>query len=370
MKLLFLTNYPAPYRVHFFNELGKKCDLTVAFEERAEEQTHRHKDWFNLDFHNFRAIYLKNIKIGSTKRRDTYTVFCPSIRKIIKNGNFDHIILGGYATFTAMYAIQYMQWKKIPYWIEIDGGIVAKRNCLIHALQKHLISHAEGYFSPSCKADEYLVSIGASSPKIHRYPFSSLANTEIMTESPSLSAKNNLRQKLGMKEDKIVVAVGRFDYGKGFDVLLKACKYLDKSIGIYIIGDKPNTEYLNLKRDNDLNNQVHFIDFKKDNALREYYQAADLFCLPTRYDVWGLVIAEAMANGLAIITTDQCVAGLELVDEQNGAIIPINDSYILATKIKDILQSDKLPLMSKISLQKIRKYTYENMVNEHLKVLK
>lgn len=31
-KVLFITNIPAPYRVVFFNELGKKCDLTVIFE--------------------------------------------------------------------------------------------------------------------------------------------------------------------------------------------------------------------------------------------------------------------------------------------------------------------------------------------------
>ena len=46
MKVLFLTNYPSPYRVQFFNELGKLCNLTVLFEEGIEKQTHRNKNWF------------------------------------------------------------------------------------------------------------------------------------------------------------------------------------------------------------------------------------------------------------------------------------------------------------------------------------
>lgn len=35
MKILWLTNIPSPYRVKFFNELGKKCELTVLFEKEV-----------------------------------------------------------------------------------------------------------------------------------------------------------------------------------------------------------------------------------------------------------------------------------------------------------------------------------------------
>ena len=44
MKILFLTNIPSPYRVDFFNELGKLCDLTVLFEKQIAQD--REKQWF------------------------------------------------------------------------------------------------------------------------------------------------------------------------------------------------------------------------------------------------------------------------------------------------------------------------------------
>ena len=50
-----------------------------------------------------------------------------------------------------------------------------------------------------------------------------------------------------------------------------------------------------------------------------YYQAADMLVFPTREDIWGLVINEAMANGLPTVSTDKCVAALEMIKQgENG----------------------------------------------------
>lgn len=366
MKILFLTNYPSPYRVHFFNELGKETDLTVAFEEKPEDQTHRDKSWFYLNFENFKAIYLTNKKIGNKNNRNKYIVFCPSIKSLIKNGNFDVIITGGYATLTAMYAIRYMIRKKIPYWVEIDGGIKQKRNCIVRTLQKYFVSHATGYFSPSENSDNYLIDIGAKKNNIFRYPFTSLDNEDILQERVAFDKKNSLRKKLGIKEEKVVVAVGRFVYGKGFDILIKASEKLNSNVGVYIIGGNPTDEYLSLKRQYDKQDRIHYVGFKKKDELREYYQASDLFCMPTRLDVWGLVINEAMSNGLPIVGTDQCVAALELIDKSNGIIVPSEDELALFNAINSIIESDKLIELGDSSLKKIRKYTYSQMVKAHL----
>ena len=64
MRVLFVTNIPVPYRIDFYNELGKKVDLTVVFEAKgAADQGIK----FNYNFDeikNFKAIFLSdgNIK--------------------------------------------------------------------------------------------------------------------------------------------------------------------------------------------------------------------------------------------------------------------------------------------------------------------
>ena len=45
-RVLFLTNYASPYRVHFYDELAKSMDVTVLFTDRVEDQKNRSADWF------------------------------------------------------------------------------------------------------------------------------------------------------------------------------------------------------------------------------------------------------------------------------------------------------------------------------------
>ena len=91
--------------------------------------------------------------------------------------------------------------------------------------------------------------------------------------------------------------------------------------------------------------------------------------LPTREDIWGLVINEAMAYGLPVITTDRCVAGLELVEDGvNGYIVPVNDAASLAEKMLCVLNGD-MQQMGRRSLEKIQGYTIENMAQTHVAIL-
>ena len=120
-----------------------------------------------------------------------------------------------------------------------------------------------------------------------------------------------------------------------------------------------------------LNQQVQFIGFKKKEELKEYYVAADLFCLQTRGDVWGLVINEAMATGLPVITTDKCGAGLELVQNgREGFIVAAENYHKVAAAIQKIIDNDDMRrMMATNSLLKINNYTIKKMAKAHYSAL-
>lgn len=361
MKVLFMANIPSPYRVEFFNELGKYTDLTVTFE--GKRATDRDVKWKSSNFTSFKAVFLNGIRTRSDQ------FLCFDIIKILKQG-FDRIIVGGYSSPTAMVAIEYMRLKGIKFFIEADGGLISQESNFKYLVKKHLISSANGWLSSGKVTSDYFIHYGADNKDIHVYPFSSLKAEDILSGCLSLDEKRRKRKKSGINENKIVISVGQFIHRKGFDILLKAWKKCPKEYGLYIIGAEPKEEYLDLQRKLGLDN-VHFVGFKNKKDLKEYYQSADLFVLPTREDIWGLVINEAMGNGLPIITTNRCVAGIELVeDEKNGFIVPVEDEEALSDKVITILNNDIVcNNMAEESLRKIREYTIENMALIHAKIL-
>ena len=97
----------------------------------------------------------------------------------------------------------------------------------------------------------------------------------------------------------------------------------------------------------------------------------DEIVFPTREDVWGLVINEAMAYGLPIITTDKCIAGLELIKNgENGYIVPVEDENILYEQMNKLILDEALrKKMGENSLKKIHEYTFETMAKVHMDFL-
>lgn len=366
MKALFISNIPSPYRVDFFNELGKLCDLTVLFEKRSSDE--RDSSWNNYKFHHFKGVFLKGLSIK------TDTAICFNVVKYLKAGYYDFIICSNYSSPTGFLAVHYLQRHKITYYLETDGGSPKSGKGLKEWLKKKVIKGANGYFSTGQENDRYFLAYGADKGKIYRYPFTSLYNKDVFDKPASIDELALLRKELQIKEKYVIISVGRFSYlngyGKGYDVLLKAAEKLPDDIGWCVIGGQPTDEFRKMLERAKLTN-FHFVDFKLKDELKKYYRASDLFVLMTVGEAWGLVVNEAMACGLPVITTEKCIAGVELIENgRNGFIVPVGSVDELVDRVKkSIYEKDILTKMGEQSICTIKKYTFENMALKHMEIL-
>lgn len=353
MKVLYFTNIPSPYRIDFFNLLNEKIKLTVVFDKLFDND--RNGNWFNNSKINF-----------------DYHIISPGrILKLNKmlNNNFDIIIIGGYSTINGALASVLLKLKKKKYVINADGGFVGNDNIITKFIKTYFISSANYYLSTSKGTNEYLTHYGAKKENIYIYPFTSLNHNEILSKPIKYNVKLKNRIKAGYNYKILLIAVGQFIYRKGFDILLEAVKKINNpEIGVLIIGGGPlKSDYLEFVKKNNLSN-VHIIDFKKKEELLEIYKFSDVFVLPTREDIWGLVINEALSLGLPVITTKKCLAGLELINKKY--LYDSNDPKQLVKILNDIIELSDFDLekLAKKNLDIAKKYTIEEMANRHVQI--
>lgn len=361
MKVLYCVNIPSPYRVDFFNELGKCCELTVCFERTTSSE--RDSRWVASAAKHYKAVNLE-LRPFSYDRTISF-----GLLNYVRKSDADIIVLANYYSPSAMLAISYCRLTGKNFYMEGDGGFFEYDSLPKKLLKKWLILGSIGYFTTCDESIKYLTYLGYREDRIYKYPFSSIKDAEIASTSQLTSRyRKNMRSRLGMLEGNVVIAVGRFIPLKCFDVLIDAFARLKtQNAGLYIIGGTPTQEYIDQVSALKLNN-VHFVGFKTKAELSEYYEAADVVAFPTRKDVWGLITNEAMAHGKPVVATNGCGSALEMIKEgENGYIVPIKNCDALAKAIDRVL-NDGCEKYSDACIETARRYTIETMVDAHLKV--
>ena len=209
-KVLFVTNIPSPYRVDFYNQLGKFVDLTVIFEATGAQDI---RFDYRETFKNFTAIFLSEGNIDEKKLNS-------AIFQYLIPEKYDYIFLTNYSYRTELFGYLKCVFSKIPFVLEIDGGkIPESENFLKYQFKKFILTKPCYYFSPSQSSDDFLAHYHVNKENIYRYSFTSLSEKDIRHQIVDEEEKQFLRKKLGFSPTKkTILFVGRIIPGKGVDV--------------------------------------------------------------------------------------------------------------------------------------------------------
>jgi rhamnosyl/mannosyltransferase len=146
------------------------------------------------------------------------------------------------------------------------------------------------------------------------------------------------------KTRPVIFTVGRHVYYKGFDVLIRALAQVDAEL--WIGGRGPMTErYRAEAAAAGVASRVRFLGFVPDAELRAYYEACDVFCMPSteRAEQFGLVQLEAMHCAKPVVAT-RLGTGVEYVtlDGVTGLLVPPGDAAALASALRTLLADPAL----------------------------
>jgi len=189
---------------------------------------------------------------------------------------------------------------------------------------------------------------------------------------PELDNKIKIQDPLPFQIDakspllcKQIVSIGRFDYEKGIDLLLQVWQKVEKQmpdwkLDIYGNGNR-NPYLLKMRQLGIDSSRCHLHGPIKD--VKKEYLNSSVFVLPSRYEGFGLVLIEAMACGVPVVSFD-CENGPRsiITDGEDGFLIPTFDIDAFAEKIILLMQDENLRrLMGEKAQKSAAKYDIDSI---------
>ena len=164
-----------------------------------------------------------------------------------------------------------------------------------------------------------------------------------------------------------ILFIGRDFQRKGGDLVVKAFRILRKEkpeAELYLVGPLKNP-----LSERQTEEGIFFLGEQSRKQLNELYRQCDIFCMPSRFEAYGLVFAEALAFGLPCIGRKAFAMKEFIQDGKNGYLVEDDDENKLAVKMKLALENED---MKQYVLQQrdwyLQEYSWEAVVKRILKV--
>lgn len=345
-RVLYITNIQVPYRVSFFNELSKECDLTVLYER--SQSGNRNNDWSNSIECNFKQYFLDGIKIGNESS------FSFKVLRFITGKKFDAIILGCYSTPVQIFANVIMRITGQKFIMNFDGEVFANDKSIKTKIKKLVINGAASYLIAGEKSAEKLRKI-VCDKKVTPYYFSSLSDEEII---------RNANMVTNQRDDYILVVGQYFDY-KGLDIAVEVARKMPRQKFKFVGMGKRADLFTAECRIFDMNN-VEVIPFLQKDELFEEYRKCKCLLLPTRQECWGLVVNEAASFGTPIVSTYGSGAAVEFLEDNYSCLLAIPGDEISLVQCMVELERTSTIQYSNYLKTKSTLYSIETSVRMHL----
>lgn len=166
---------------------------------------------------------------------------------------------------------------------------------------------------------------------------------------------------------KQILAIGRYDYQKGFDRLLQIWSEVNEEVAkdwqLCIVGHGPDKEILQAQIDQ-LGLQHRTQLMTPTNDVEALYHSSSIFVMTSRYEGLPMVLLEAQACGLPVVSYDfQCGPKDLIIEGGNGFIVPQGDTTHFAQRLMQLMQDTTLrEQQGRIALQQSEQFTEENIM--------
>ena len=169
-------------------------------------------------------------------------------------------------------------------------------------------------------------------------------------------------------KEKRVIAVGRYVYQKGFDLLLQAWSKIEKQYPdwqLAIFGDGNRTPYEKQLEALEIDNKRCHLNGPTSDIQQEYINSS-IFVFSSRFEGFGMVLVEAMACGLPVVSFDCPCGPKDIVkDGEDGILVENGNIDLLAINLSNLLNSKSLrQSMSKAGQKNAQRFCIDHIAEQ------
>lgn len=361
-KIILLTNAMTPYRKELYDYMYSFLkEKRIEFKVFCEVKKTR-----NWKYEEYQANYTKLLKGITFKYKDIEFPLNYTIRKELEKEKPDILIIGGSWATPTNFLIDLKKYRVI-FWhesnllgIERVKGMKAR---IWGYFREKFYRKITNYMIPGINAKEAVIE-WRGTDEDEKINFINFPNT---IEELEFKKKETINYS---KKKKIFLIVARLTKVKGIVEFIRIAKDIIKkeNIEILIAGEgELRSDIEKWIKDNKLENKIKLIGYINSKNLKEYYEKADIFILPSLYDPSPLATIEALYYDLPILISDK-IGNCPEVLNNNGYCFDPFSSYDIKNKLEKIINwsNDEYIRFSKNSKKNYKKNFNKELIVKNL----
>lgn len=342
LKIGLILSSPSPHQEDFLNALAQRSDVDafIGYVQPINRNRHWGRPTPNLRWEN----------LPSSPR----AVLNGSIHRWLSDRPADVWLLSSAYTQLATHAVarslRRLQ-QPFAFLAEPPRPTTGGKAFLQRLLVRSIVDRADAVLGTGTESARRYRRITTEHKPVESLPYYVDMARQLATETVACPAAG---------EPFRFVASAQLIHRKGLDVLIAACEQLPRDgWTLDIFGDGPLRQELQ-ESAVEIGRPITFHGLLPYERKHEAFVGRHCFVFSTRWDGWGMVLPEALAMGLPVISTDQAMSAHDFITPANGQIIPADNASRLAQAMRTAINTQhNLPQQSIAAKEALANYRPE-----------
>jgi len=369
VKLAILNTHPIQYYSPYYRELADRSGLNVhvfyswrgASEKAYDPGFEQNVSWDIPLLNGYDHTFVEN-EASDPGTHHFRGLINPDLVPSIEAWEPDALLIFGWSWQSHLRALWHFS-GRVPIFFRGDSTLLDEspgpRRWARRLWLQWIYRHVDAALYVGTNNRAYYEAHGLDDEQLVWVPHA-INNTRFAEAEAAEQKASRWRDELGIPDkDPVVLFAGKLSSTKGPDLLVDAFRNLERDKAhLVMVGSGPMGN--DLQQRTGTHPRIHFLGFQNQSRMPTVYRLGDLFVLPSRSETWGLAVNEAMACGRAVVVTDRVGCAPDLIDDENGAVVPAECPAALQQTLGDLLRDEeRLQEMGRRSAERISDWTIE-----------